>query len=56
MYPGGSGGEEPGFQNEKAYAGTRFPRCRLPALLSLYRYWNIIQYLSPYKHLIKVSD
>jgi hypothetical protein len=42
----------PDFRNEKAYAGMRFPDAGF-RLLTLYRYWNIIQYLFPYKNLIK---
>ena len=42
----------PDFKNEKAYAGMRFPDAGF-RLLTLYRYWNIIQYLFPYKNMIK---
>jgi hypothetical protein len=42
----------PDLKNEKAYAGMRFPDAGF-RLLTLYRYWNIIQYLFPYKNLIK---
>ena len=40
------------FKNEKAYAAMHFPDAGF-RLLALYRYWNIIQYLYPYKNLIK---
>lgn len=41
----------PIFQNEDAYAAMTYPD--LPyRLLGLYRYWNIIQYYSPNRHLM----
>ncbi|MCJ7448351.1 MAG: S41 family peptidase [Bacteroidales bacterium] len=42
----------PVFSNENAYAWMNFPDIGF-RLLSLYRYWNIIQYYSPYKYLIE---
>jgi len=38
--------------NEKAYGSPEFPDTGF-RLLALYRYWNIIQYLFPYKYLIE---
>jgi hypothetical protein len=37
---------------EKAYPNLRFPNVKYQ-LLSLYRYWNIIEYYFPYKNLIE---
>jgi len=42
----------PVFQNELPYDTGKFPDAGY-RLLSLYRYWNIIQYYFPYKHLIE---
>ena len=42
----------PVFTNERAYPEMRYPDIGF-RLLSLYRYWNIIQYYSPYKYLIE---
>src|ERR1044072_7268937 len=42
----------PEFKNEKAYNPIRYPDAGF-RLLALYRYWNIIQYFFPYKHLIE---
>lgn len=42
----------PKFSNESPYANMSFPDAGF-RLLSLYRYWNIIQYFFPYKNLIK---
>ena len=42
----------PVFSNENAYAWMQYPDIGF-RLLSLYRYWNIIQYYSPYKYLIE---
>jgi hypothetical protein len=42
----------PVFSNENAYAWMQYPDVGF-RLLSLYRYWNIIQYYSPYKYLIE---
>lgn len=42
----------PVFKNEKPYAAKTYPDAGF-RLLSLYRYWNIIQYYFPYKHLIE---
>lgn len=39
------------FDNEKLYAGVSYPNEQY-RLLSLFRYWNIIQYFFPYKYLI----
>ena len=41
----------PIFSNEREYAGATYPDDGI-RLLCLYRYWNIIQYFFPYKHLI----
>ncbi|MCX6282698.1 MAG: S41 family peptidase [Bacteroidetes bacterium] len=41
----------PVFTNEKDYASMNCPDAGF-RLLALYRYWNIIQYFFPYKHLI----
>lgn len=41
----------PIFKNEAEYWGMKFPDTGY-RLLSLYRYWNIIQYFFPNKHLI----
>ncbi|MEO7445053.1 MAG: S41 family peptidase [Ferruginibacter sp.] len=41
----------PDFKNEKPYNNMLFPDAGF-RLLSLYRYWNIIQYFYPYKYLI----
>lgn len=43
--------ENPIFQHELPYAGINYPDAGL-RLLALYRYWNMIQYFYPYKHLI----
>lgn len=42
----------PKFQNEKAYSDMKYPDAGF-RLLSLYRYWNIIQYFFPYRNLIE---
>ena len=41
----------PLFNNEQAYVAMKYPDAGY-RLLSLYRYWNMIQYYFPYKHLI----
>lgn len=41
----------PEFKNENAYANMPFPDEGF-RLLSLYRYWNMINYFFPYKHLM----
>ncbi|MFA6248630.1 MAG: S41 family peptidase [Mucilaginibacter sp.] len=41
----------PKFTNELAYGGMKYPDAGY-RLLSLYRYWNMIQYFFPYKYLI----
>jgi C-terminal processing protease CtpA/Prc len=41
----------PKFTNELAYPGMKYPDAGY-RLLSLYRYWNMIQYFFPYKYLI----
>jgi len=41
----------PILENEKDYAAMNYPDAGF-RLLALYRYWNIIQYFFPYKHLI----
>jgi C-terminal processing protease CtpA/Prc len=42
----------PRFKNEEAYKSMVYPDAGF-RLLSLYRYWNIIQYYFPNKHLIE---
>ncbi|WP_345241991.1 S41 family peptidase [Nibrella saemangeumensis] len=42
----------PEFKNEDGYAGIAYPDGGL-RLLSLFRYWNIITYFFPYRHLIQ---
>ncbi len=42
----------PIFQNEKAYEQMKFTDDGY-RLLALFRYWNMIEYFFPYKHLIK---
>ncbi|SCY50991.1 S41 family peptidase [Alkaliphilus peptidifermentans] len=41
----------PQFKNEGSYSSTQYPDAGY-RLLSLYRYWNIIEYYFPYKYLI----
>lgn len=41
----------PVFKNENPYDGMKYPDAGY-RLLSLYRYWNMIQYFFPYKNLI----
>lgn len=43
--------QNPDFKNENPYADMDFPDDGF-RLLSLFRYWNMIQYYFPYKHLI----
>lgn len=45
-----AGAGNPIFQNEAVYAGNLYPGPGL-RLLALYRYWNMIQYFYPYRHL-----
>jgi len=40
----------PIFKNEQSYRGMQYPDPGF-RLLSVFRYWNIIQYFFPYKHL-----
>ncbi|MBI5542012.1 MAG: peptidase S41 [Bacteroidia bacterium] len=42
----------PEFKNENAYNSMKYPDAGF-RLLSLFRYWNIIQYYFPYKNLIE---
>ena len=42
----------PAFKNENAYSSMKYPDTGF-RLLTLYRYWNIIQYYFPYKNLIE---
>lgn len=42
----------PEFKNENAYLSMKYPDAGF-RLLTLYRYWNIIQYYFPYKNLIE---
>ena len=46
------GVENPQFKNEKSYSTMKYPDAGF-RLLSLYRYWNIIQYFNPNKNLIE---
>ncbi|MEJ7693842.1 S41 family peptidase [Daejeonella sp.] len=48
-FEGGAG--NPKFKNEDAYASMIAPDVGF-RILALYRYWNMIQYYFPYKHLI----
>lgn len=41
----------PEFKNEKAYYNMSYPDAGF-RILSLFRYWNMINYFFPYKHLI----
>ena len=45
------GAGNPNFQNERSYEAMKYPDVGY-RLLSLYRYWNIIEYYFPYKYLI----
>ncbi|WP_291131893.1 S41 family peptidase [Flavobacterium sp. UBA7682] len=47
-----AGVKNPIFQNENAYDDREYPDAGY-RLLSLYRYWNMIQYYFPYKNLIE---
>lgn len=47
MFPGVG---NPEFKNEKPYSNTPYPDAGF-RLLSLYKYWNMIQYFFPNKHL-----
>ena len=42
----------PQFKNEKTYESMKYPDAGF-RLLTVYKYWNIIQYFFPYKHLIE---
>lgn len=44
--------DNPIFKNESGYSSMTYPDAGY-RLLALYRYWNIIQYYFPYKHLIE---
>jgi len=50
-YFGLAGAGNPDFRNENPYAGMVYPDAGY-RLLALYRYWNMIQYFYPDKHLI----
>lgn len=41
----------PKFEHELAYSGNKFPDAGFQ-LLALYRFWNIIEYWSPYRDLV----
>lgn len=41
----------PKFKHENAYSNMRYPDAGF-RLLALYRYWNMIQYYFPYRHLM----
>jgi len=51
FYIGSNPAGNPEFKNEKAYADMPYPDDGF-RLLALFRYWNMIQYYFPYKHLI----
>jgi C-terminal processing protease CtpA/Prc len=51
-YIGLHGVGNPDFKNENAYSSLKYPDAGF-RLLTLYRYWNIIQYYFPYKNLIE---
>ncbi|MBK6858969.1 MAG: peptidase S41 [Saprospiraceae bacterium] len=42
----------PDFKNENSYSSMKYPDVGF-RLLTIYRYWNIIQYFFPYKNLIE---
>lgn len=42
----------PDFENENPYKAMKYPDAGY-RLLAVYRYWNIIQYYFPYRHLIE---
>jgi len=44
--------DNPEFKNEKPYSTMKYPDVGF-RLLSLYRYWNMIQYYFPYRNLIE---
>lgn len=46
------GVNNPKFKNENAYENMKYPDMGF-RILSLYRYWNMIQYYFPYKNLIE---
>ncbi|SEJ04895.1 Peptidase family S41 [Dyadobacter sp. SG02] len=46
------GAGNPDFKNENAYKGMAYPDAGF-RLLSLFRYWNMIEYFFPYKPLIR---
>lgn len=48
-FKGGAG--NPKFQNEKPYATMKYPDAGY-RILSLYRYWNMVNYFFPYKDVI----
>jgi hypothetical protein len=47
-----TGVENPDFNNEKPYPSMKYPDAGF-RLLSLFRYWNVIQYYFPYRYLIE---
>jgi hypothetical protein len=47
----GNGAHNPSFQHELAYPGIKFPDAGFQ-LLALYRFWNIIEYWSPYRDVL----
>jgi C-terminal processing protease CtpA/Prc len=51
FYIGNAYAGNPEFRNENAYADMPYPDAGF-RLLSIFRYWNMIQYYFPYKHLI----
>ncbi len=51
IYIGSAPAGNPEFSNENAYADMAYPDAGF-RLLSIFRYWNMIQYYFPYKHLI----
>jgi len=54
FYIGSASAGNPEFRNENAYANMPYPDDGF-RLLAVFRYWNMIQYYFPYKHLIDKS-
>lgn len=52
FYMGSQSSGNPEFKNENSYSNMHYPDDGF-RLLSVFRYWNMIQYYFPYKHLIE---
>ena len=52
FYIGRNSAGNPKFKNENAYLAAPYPDAGF-RLLALYKYWNMIHYFFPYKHLIQ---